>query len=65
MNDNDGIPEYMTIEDYLTMKELNIYNWEEYERAKERTRLQLNQQKDLGETAKDSEGESIRRKENN
>jgi hypothetical protein len=65
MNDNDGIPEYMTIEDYLTMKELNIYNWEEYERAKERTRLQLNQQKDLGETAKDSEGESIRREENN
>ena len=65
MNDNDGIPEYMTIEDYLTMKELNIYNWEEYEIAKERTRLQLNQQKDLGETAKDSEGESIRRKENN
>jgi hypothetical protein len=65
MNDNDGIPEYMTIEDYLTMKELNIYNWEEYERAKERTRLQLNQQKDLGETAKDSEGESVRREENN
>ncbi len=65
MNDNDGIPEYMTIEDYLTMKELNIYNWEEYERAKERTRLQSNQQKDLGEAAKDSEGESIRRKENN
>jgi hypothetical protein len=65
MNDNDGIPEYMTIEDYLTMKELNIYNWEEYERAKERTRLQLNQQKDLGETAKTSEGESVRRQENN
>ena len=62
MNDNDGIPECMTIEDYLTMKELNIYNWEEYERAKERTRLQLNKQKDLGETAKDSEGKSIRRK---
>lgn len=65
MNDNDGIPEYMTIEDYLTMKELNIYNWEEYERAKERTRLQLNKQKDLGEAAEDSEGESIRREENN
>ena len=65
MNDNDGIPEYMTIEDYLTMKELNIYNWEEYERAKERTRLQSNQQKDLGETEKDSEGESVRRETNN
>jgi len=65
MNENGGIPEYMTIEDYLTMKELNIYNWEEYERTKERTRLQLNKQKDLGETAKTSEGESIRREENN
>jgi hypothetical protein len=65
MNDNDGIPEYMTIEDYLTMKELNIYNWEEYERAKERTRLQSNKQKDLGETTKDSEGESVRRETNN
>jgi hypothetical protein len=65
MNENGGIPEYMTIEDYLTMKELNIYNWEEYERAKERTRLQSNKQTDLGETAKDSEGESIRREENN
>jgi hypothetical protein len=59
MNDNDGIPEYITIEDYLTMKELNIYNWEEYERAKERTRLQFNKQTNLGETAKDSEGESV------
>jgi hypothetical protein len=65
MNDNDGIPEYMTIEDYLTMKELNIYNWEEYERAKERTRLQSNKQTNLGETAKDFEGESVRREENN
>jgi hypothetical protein len=59
MNDNDGIPEYMTIEDYLTMKELNIYNWEEYERAKERTRLQFNKQTNLGETTKDSEGKSV------
>ena len=62
MNDNEGIPEDMTLADLLKMKELNIYNWEEYERAKERTRLQLNKQKDLGETAKDSEGKSIRRK---
>jgi len=65
MNDNDGIPEDLTLADFLKMKELNIYNWEEYERAKERTRLQLNQQKDLGETTKTSEGESIRREENN
>ena len=59
MNDNDGIPEYMTIEDYLTMKELNIYNWEEYERAQERSRLQSNQQTDLGEATEDSKGESV------
>ena len=65
MNDNDGIPENLTLADLLKMKELNIYNWQEYERAQERTRLQLNKQKDLGETAKTSEGESIRREENN
>lgn len=65
MNDNDGIPEDMTLADLIRMKELNIYNWKEYERAQERARLQLNKQTDLGETAKDSEGESIRREENN
>ncbi len=65
MNDNDGIPEDLTLADFLKMKELNIYNWQEYERAQERTRLQLNKQKDLGETAKDSEGESVRRETNN
>ncbi len=62
---NNGIPEEMTIEDFLKMRELNIYHWQEYERAQERTRLQLNQQANLGETAKNSEGESIRREENN
>ena len=65
MNDNDGIPEDMTLADLIRMKELNIYNWQEYERAQERTRLQLNKQTDLGETATDSEGEPIRREENN
>lgn len=62
---NNGIPEEMTIEDFLKMRELNIYHWQEYERAQERTRLQLNQQANLGETAKNSEGESVRREENN
>ena len=62
MNNNNGIPEDMTLADFLKMKELNIYNWQEYERAQERTRLQSNKQTDLGETAKDSEGKSIRRK---
>jgi hypothetical protein len=65
MNDNNGIPEDMTLGDLIRMKELNIYNWKEYERAQERARLQSNQQTDLGEATEDSEGESIRRKENN
>ena len=62
---NNGIPEEMTIEDFLKMRELNIYHWQEYERAQERARLQLNQQANLGETAKNSEGESVRGEENN
>jgi hypothetical protein len=65
MNENGGIPEDMTLGDMLRMKELNIYHWQEYERAQERARLQSNKQTDLGEVAKDSEGESIRREENN
>jgi hypothetical protein len=55
MNNNNGIPEDMTLGDLIRMQELNIYNWQEYERAQERTRLQSNTQTDLGETAKDSE----------
>jgi hypothetical protein len=59
MNDNDGIPDDMTLGDFLKMKELNIYNWKEYERAKERARLQPDQQTDLGEATEDSKGESV------
>lgn len=62
---NNGIPEEMTIEDFLKMRELNIYHWQEYERAQERARLQLGKQENLGETTKNSEGKSIRREENN
>jgi hypothetical protein len=57
MNENGGIPEDMTLADMLRMKELNIYHWQEYERAQERARLQSNKQTDLGEAAEDSEGE--------
>jgi hypothetical protein len=60
---NNGIPEEMTIEDFLKMRELNIYHWQEYERAQERARLQLNQQANLGETAKNSEREPSRGEE--
>jgi len=65
MDANNGVPEDMTIGDMLRMRDLNIYHWREYERAQERARLQSNKQTDLGEAAKDSEGESIRREENN
>jgi len=65
MNENDGIPEDMTLADMLKMRDLNIYHWQEYERAQERARLQLDQQENLGETTKDSEGESTGREQNN
>ena len=40
MHENDGqVPEEMTIADMAHMKELEIYNWEEYEREQEKVRL--------------------------
>jgi len=40
MHENDGqVPEEMTIADMAHMKELEIYNWEEYEREQEKIRL--------------------------
>lgn len=40
MQENDGkVPEEMTIGDMVRMKELEIYNWEEYEREQERIRV--------------------------
>ena len=40
MYENDGqVPEEMTIADMARMKELEIYNWEEYEREQEKLRL--------------------------
>jgi len=40
MHENDGqVPEEMTIADMANMKELEIYNWEEYEREQEKLRL--------------------------
>jgi hypothetical protein len=49
---NNGIPEGMTIADVARMKELEIYNWEEYERRQETIRLQSNQQENSGEIRK-------------
>lgn len=40
MQANEGnLPEEVTISDMARMHELNIYNWEEYEREQEKIRL--------------------------
>lgn len=41
MEANGGIPEGMTVADVIKMKELEMYNWEEYERHQQETRLQF------------------------
>ena len=53
MHENDGqVPEEMTIADMAHMKELEIYNWEEYEREQEKLRLFRVKQKDSREIVK-------------
>jgi hypothetical protein len=52
MEANGGIPEGMTIGDIVRMKELEIYEWHEYERQQEKNRLQQYQQENTGETGK-------------
>jgi len=52
MNANDGIPEGMTIEDVVRMKELEIYNWREYEREKDKQRLKFIESENSRETGK-------------
>ena len=40
MHENDGqVPNEMTLADMARMKEIEIYNWEEYEREQEKIRL--------------------------
>jgi len=40
MQENMGrVPEHMTLSDMVKMKELEIYNWEDYEREQEKIRL--------------------------
>ena len=52
INANGCIPEGITIADVARMKELEIYNWEQYEREQEKARLQQYQPKNTGEAAK-------------
>lgn len=49
---NGGIPEGMTIADVARMKELEMYNWEEYERNQQKIRLQFRELENSGETEK-------------
>lgn len=49
---NGGIPEGMTIADVAIMKDLEIYNWKEYEREQEKSRLQFIESEDPTEIAK-------------
>lgn len=53
MHENDGqVPEEMTIADMAHMKELEIYNWEEYEREQEKIRVFRAKQENPREIAK-------------
>lgn len=52
INANGGIPEGITIADVARMKELDMYNWEEYERRQEKLRLQQIESADPREAAK-------------
>jgi hypothetical protein len=52
MEENGGIPEGMTLGDVIRMKELETYNWQEYERKKNRVGLQFVEQENSGEIGK-------------
>lgn len=50
---NDGnIPQEATIADIVRMKELEMYNWEEYEQQQEKIRSQFIESENPGEIAK-------------
>ena len=52
MEENRGIPEGMTVADVARMKELEMYNWEEYERNQQETRLQFRKSENSREIEK-------------
>lgn len=60
INANGGIPEGITIADVARMKELDMYNWEEYERQQEKDRLQRIESKDSGEITKVVKDKKVR-----
>ena len=64
MHENDGqVPEEMTIADMARMKELEIYNWEEYEREQEKLRLFRAKQENPREITKVAEVKEFWEKE--
>jgi len=62
MEENGGIPEGMTIADVARMRDLEIYNWKEYERQQEKARQQFNQSENPGEVGKIEQAETYFRK---
>ena len=64
MHANDGqVPEEMTIADIMRMKELEIYNWQEYEREQERIRVFRIKQENPREVAKAAQAREYWEKE--
>jgi len=59
MEANGGIPEGMTIADVARMKDLEIYNWQEYERQQEKNRFYSNQSENSGEITKVEQTEQL------
>ena len=58
MGANDGqIPRDLTISDALRMEELQIYEWEEYEREQQKIRLQHLESENPGEINKVEQSE--------
>jgi len=51
-SNDERIPEELTISDMVRMKELEIYNWEAYEREQERIRIFRVKQENPREIAK-------------
>ena len=52
LNANGGIPPDMTVADIARMREMEVYNWEQYEREQEKIRLQHIESENSGEAGK-------------
>jgi hypothetical protein len=59
MQVNEGIPEEITIGDMRRMKELEIYQWEQYEREQEKIRLQQFKSENPGKVAEAEQAEKF------